>query len=303
MTIVGERTDDEILEDSSGDLEESEPKRQRRPIDWLVVGAVLTTLGLSLVLFLVYVFAFTNFQEARAQRQLLNAFTTSQGVVPLSGKLPADGLPTAVLTIPTLNLSKVAVQGTSSKETAQGPGVMSQAARPGTIGNAVIIGRRSTSGAPFAKLNTLRSGDKIKIASGLGVFHYVVVHSGVVTPGQKDPASPVNRPLLTLMTAENPGGNSSKYYVVARLVGGPGAAPKPTTKPTASALGSTGDASAVVPSIILGILYLLCIAGTIVAYKRNRANFWTVYIISTPIVLALALFWFEHLYLLLPATF
>jgi len=266
------------------------------------LGLILTVLGLSMLLFFLYVFNFTNLSEARAQRQLLNVFTTSAGAVPLSGKLPPNGAPAAILSIPELKLRQVVVQGTTSTETAKGPGVMTQAARPGTIGNAVIIGRKLTAGAPFGNIDLLRAGDRFTLESGLGKFHYVVENFGVTTPGHLDPVSPINKPQLTLVTADQPLSSSKMYYVVARQLTEPGSAPKPKKKPSTPYLGFAGDPQALLPSILLGALYLISVVATVIAYRRFRKQLWTVYVLSTPIVLAIALLWFENLYRLLPAT-
>ena len=281
---------------------ESSPPRERRRIDLLIPGLVLTVVGLSLVLFLAYVFAFTDLRHARAQHQAVDAFTTPAGVVALSGKLPPNGTPAAVLKIPAIGVSEVVLQGSSPQQTAMGPGIMTQAARPGTIGNAVIVGRRTTAGAPFAKLSTLKLGDKVFLANGLGKFTFVVIRKGTATPGQVNPASPVNRPQLTLVTASTPLGGSGLSYVVARQVTAPGVAVKPHHKPTSAELGLSGYPGAVLPSILLGLLYVALIAGTVIAYVRHRRHLWTIYVLTTPIILAVALWWFENLYLLLPST-
>jgi hypothetical protein len=167
----------------------------------------------------------------------------------------------------------------------------------------VIIGRLSSSGAPFARLSELRRGDSISLITGLGHFRYVVTRTGVATEGQRDPASPLNRAQLTLITEASPLSNSSERYVVADLKGGAGAAPKAKHRPVTSTLGLAGDPSAVVPSILLGLLWVVVLVGTIWSYRRYRRNLWTVYLLSTPILLAVALWWFENLYLLLPASF
>ncbi len=283
-------------------VSETDEAVARKKIDLVVPGLILTVVGLSLVLFLVYVMFFTTLRQERSQHQLLNIFTTPAGAVPLSGKLPANGTPAAVLTIPSIGVRQLVLQGTTAVETAQGPGILTQAARPGTIGNAVIIGRKMTAAAPFANLDQLRKGQSIYVASGLGKFRYVVFKYGIATPGQVDPASPVNRPQLTLVTSNNPVGSSDLYYVVARQLTKPGATARVRRPPTAAELGLAGYPGAVLPSILLGLLYLVAISLTVVAYRRYRANTWTIYLLTTPIILAVALWWFENLYLLLPAS-
>ena len=91
--------------------------------------------------------------------------------------------------------------------------------------------------------------------------------------------------------------------MVADLKGGAGVAPKAMHRPVPSTLGLAGDPSAVLPSILLGVLYLVVLVGSIWSYRRFRGQLWTVYLLSTPILLAVALWWFENLYLLLPASY
>ena len=87
--------------------------------------------------------------------------------------------------------------------------------------------------------------------------------------------------------------------------------PAASTAPASTPLVSTpppsppslsGDASAVPGSIVWGLASLLAVAGTIVAYRR-WPHTGTIYLLSTPILLATAVLWFEHLAQLLPASF
>ena len=110
------------------------------------------TLGLCLIAFVAYAFLFTGLQEQREQHALLNDFVTPDKTSLFSGHVPAEGQPAAVLAIPAIGLHQVVVEGTSAADLAKGPGVMIGTARPGTKGNAVIAGRLTTSGAPFADL-------------------------------------------------------------------------------------------------------------------------------------------------------
>jgi sortase A len=307
VTVIDE--EHEVIEDSVEASVDDELVSDETLIDagsrgakMLAAGLVLSVVGLTLVLFFVYVFVFTGIRASRAQHQLLEVFTTPAGAVPLSGKQPPNGYPAAVLTIPAIKVRQLVLQGSTAAQTAQGPGIMSQAARPGTIGNAVIVGRRTTAGGPFAHLDELKVGDRIELASGLGKFTFVVRHSGTATPGRLSPATPVNRPQLTLVTASSTSGGTGLFYVVAKQQTAPGVAAKPRQKPTAADLGLSGDPAAVMPSIVLGVLYVALIAASVLAYLRFRRQVWTVYVLTTPIILAAALWWFGYLYLLLPST-
>jgi LPXTG-site transpeptidase (sortase) family protein len=266
------------------------------------VGLTLITIGLAFVLFLAYLFVFTDLQQQRKQRQLLNVFTTRQGAVVLSGALPHQGDPVAILTVPAIHLDQVVVQGTSPIDLEAGPGAMPQTARLGTKGNAVIAGRRYSAGAPFGHLTSLRVGNKIRVVNGLGAFTYVVTETAhVARPGSLDPVSPTKAARLTLVTSSSMTG-SGRTYVVAKLVSSPAAAKRPKTPPTATELGITGQSSAVLATVLWGIILAMVLGASIVAYQRAGRRVLMIYALSTPIVLATALMFYSHLYLLLPST-
>ena len=283
-----------------GEFDHADRVRDRRRLR-LTIGLTLITLGLALVLFLAYLFAFTSLQAQRKQRQLLNVFTTPAGAVALSGALPKAGAPTAILTIPAIGLDQVVVQGTSPVDLAGGPGAMPQTARLGTKGNAVIAGRRFTAGAPFARLDELKRGDKIKVVTGLGSFKYRLIHPAAeVAVGDEDPASPTRRSQLTLLTSSSMTGGG-RTFVVAKLMSSPASAARPVHPPTAAELGVAGQAGAQASAIVWGILLIMSLVASIIAYQRSRGKVLMVYVLTTPIVLAIALMFYSQLYKLLPS--
>ena len=296
--LEGETTESTLDNDAAVDEEVDRPDRRRMRVS---IGLTLITLGLALLLFLAYLFSFTALQADRKQRQLLNVFTTPAGAVPLSGALPKSGAPVAVLTIPSIGLDQVVVQGTSPVDLTGGPGAMPQTARLGTKGNAVIAGRRFTAGAPFADLTLLRVGDKVKVITGLGVFKYrVTTPAAQVKPGQTDPVSPTKRAQLTLLTASTLTGGG-RTFVVAKLISDPAAAKRPVHPPTAADLGVAGQSGAQASALLWGLLLLAALIGSIVAYQRARGRLVVVYVLTTPIVLAVALMFYSQLYKLLPS--
>ncbi len=268
----------------------------------LAVALTFLTVGACLILFVGYAFMFTGLQQQREQHALLNEFLTPEARTLLNGALPPEGQPAAILEIPSIGLKQVAVEGTGAADTAKGPGVMIGTARLGTTGNAVIAGRRSTSGAPFAHLLSLRPGDAITVITGLGVFHYKVTEVGTVTAGQRDPISPTRVARLTLVTSNAPLIPTGRDYVIAKLTSAPAHAPVPTAPAPSSQRALSGASSAIVPSIVWGLVFALALVMSFTAYRREPERIWTVYLLSTPIVLALALEWFSNLYLLLPPT-
>jgi sortase A len=268
----------------------------------LRAGLVASTAGLCLLLFVGYVYAFSGLQEHRSQRALLNQFTLTTRHTILSGRLPPQGDPVAVLDIPAIGLSQVVVYGTTATDLLKGPGLMPGTARPGSLGNSVIAGHRTIDGAPFAKLVDLRSGDRIEVVTGLGVFHYRVTAAGSARPGAPDPTSPDRHPRLTLVTSGGTAASNGRSYVVASLLNTPSAARVPRRPPTTAERGLTGDAQAVLPSVMWGIVLAAGFALTFWAYWRFRRNVWSVYILSTPVLLTITLLWYENLIRLLPGT-
>ena len=171
------------------------------------IALTLGILGLSLLVFLAYAFVFTGFQEAREQRSLLNAYQSESRGKLLSLAPVPEGDPVGVLLIPHLGLRQVIVLGTSATDLLKGPGLMPGTSLPGTFGNSVIAGRRSTAGAPFGSHRPTSTGR----------FHHrrdsprVVSLSGCpgrdgssrsgrpdITDGQfrRLPSSPPTRPIL-----------------------------------------------------------------------------------------------------------
>src|SRR4029077_17629268 len=93
--------------------------------------------------------------------------------VPVSGPI-APGTSLGVVTIPEIGLDQVFVEGSSSEQTRNGPGLKTDTVLPGQTGLSVLVGHRSVSGAAFAPLGDLGPADKMKVTPGQGRFTYVV---------------------------------------------------------------------------------------------------------------------------------
>jgi sortase A len=269
------------------------------------IAMVLTLTGLSLVVFLAYTFVFTGLQEKRTQHVLLEQFESSNLKLKnslLTGVNLKEGQPEALLEIPALGTNEVVVKGTSSTDLLSGPGLMPDTALPGTEGNSVIAGRRSTAGAPFANLPSLRPGDQIVVVTGLGKFEYRVFAVGTAVAGRADPISPTAQARLTLVTSDPPVFATGRVYVEARLTSPAAHAPIPKDAPAISQRGLAGDPAAIFPSIVWGVFFVASLFVAVAFYRRWNDRIWAVYLLSTPIVLAIALVFFGNLYRLLPAT-
>lgn len=259
---------------------------------------VASTVGLCVLLFGLYVYGFSTLQEHRDQRLLLNEFTLPSRAAILSGGVPPEGDPAGILTIRAIGLTQVVVQGTTTSDLLKGPGVMPGTARPGSLGNSVIAGHRTIAGSPFANLGHVRTGDVIEVATDVGAYRYRTIAVGIAHPGGVDPTSPTRRPTLTLVTSAG----RDRLFVRAALVSRPNRDRVPRRPPTVAQRGVSGDAAAVLPSVLWGLVLLAGFATTFVAYWRYRGRQWSVYLLSTPVLLALAFLWYENLIRLLPGT-
>ena len=192
------------------------------------LGQTLITLGVVVLLFCVYELYFTNLytdkQQSRLGNDLAHSWLQPQpsaqpGVKPVAVSL---GQGIAVIRIPRLgrDYHRVVVEGVSHEDLKKGPGHYPGTAQPGTVGNMVISGHRTTYGAPFNRVDELHAGDAIVIETRDTWFTYRVTSEQVVSPtavevtypvpGQRD-AVPTKR-LLTLTTC-NP-----KYSAKQRLI-------------------------------------------------------------------------------------
>jgi sortase A len=269
------------------------------------VGVALVTVAALLAAFFAYVFVFSTVTAGRNQQRLTASLIGHPLTVTslVDGHPPSDGSAIAVLDIPALKLHQVVVEGTSAADLMKGPGLMPGTVLPGTSGNAVIAGRRVTFGAPFRSLDTLKSGQSIKVVDGAGTFTYVVSHVRTVPAGHRDVVGPTATNRLTLITADAGLLTSGRLVVVAKLKGAPARVDVVTGRiPPKTALALNGDPAAG----WLTPLWMLITVGVVVAAAaaaRRWGQPWLVYLFAAPIVLMCGLFACQALARALPATF
>jgi sortase A len=276
------------------------------------LGLAVTLTGIVLLLFAGYLLGWSDLQAAHNQRRLLTTFgsgtctkyapTCAAEYAAFDQRAPADGKAAAVLEIPAIGLRDVVVEGTTATDLQQGPGLMPATSFPGSAGEAVIAGRKLTYGGPFASINQMRPGDQISVVDFLGSFQYAVTRQFVVPAGQTLPVLHSNLGLLALVTSNQSVPPSGFYVVEARLTGDPVKAPTSPPRPAvASELGLGGDSSALVGLLGWGGALVLLLVGTVIAYRRTGRTL-LVYVLSTPVLLPVAMFTFENAARLLPAT-
>ncbi len=169
------------------------------------VGQTLMTVGLVLLLFVVYELWVTNLVTAQEQEQLHEEIEQLWAEPPPAAA-PTDGLRPvavemgtgiAVLHIPRLDsgpddrFAKVVVEGTSVADLKRGPGRIVESDQPGELGNLVISGHRTTYGAPFADLDQLEPGDAVVVETRDAWFTYAVTGTRIVLPTAVEVTLPV----------------------------------------------------------------------------------------------------------------
>ena len=116
------------------------------------------------------------------------------------------------------------VEGVRRDDLRNGAGHMPWTPLPGQPGNAVISGHRTTYGAPFHELDTLRAGDRIEVDTALGTHVYEVRDSFVVRPTDVWVTEPRPGAWLTLTTCNPRFSARERLVVQAELIDGPNAA-------------------------------------------------------------------------------
>lgn len=221
------------------------------------------------------------------------------------------------LVIPAIGVDKYVVQGVGESDLMAGPGHYPQTVLPGQVGNAAIAGHRTTYGAPFFRLNALKSGDRIIITDTSDhQYTYRVKTLKVVAPTDVAVLDPTRTAELTLTTCNPRFSLTSRLVVVATLSvpkhhsakGAVAAAPAPAPaplpgQPLASATLGTGNSTARKPALIYGALVVVLWILTRVTvlhtrrWKRNLA-----YLVGVAACLVALWFTFENVVRLLPTN-
>jgi LPXTG-site transpeptidase (sortase) family protein len=116
-------------------------------------------------------------------------------------QLPAQpaGLVTTLtrLTIPSINLDAVVVEGVNRKDLLMGPGHLPDTPEPGQTGNSVISAHRDTF---FRHIHELKQGDYILVQRAGRQFRYKVTGKKVIQPSDLAVIQPTPDAQLTLLT-------------------------------------------------------------------------------------------------------
>jgi sortase A len=319
------------------------------------VGRVLITVGVLILLFVAYQLWGTGLHTADAQNDAEREFEAAQQAFEDNPTLgPDDGATTTTagaggttttaapdsttttttpvgsdtippppgpgglvgnIEIPAIGANWYFYEGVDLSILKDGPGHYMGTPLPGQEGNAAIAGHRTTYGAPFNRVDELKSGDEIIITYPTGAkFTYGYRSTEVVSPSQTevlqakdfDEDGAVDN-MLTL-TACHPKYSARERIVIrARLNEGQVAQPVPAGQlhdeigPNLDEDATSAAPVSKTPAILWGLA-----AGMIwiAAFFLGRAwRKWPAYFLGFPFFMVALFIFFENFYALLPAGF
>ena len=259
--------------------------------------------GVVLLAFVGFEFTLSALLYDRSQVALLDSFKGSIVATNLDDPTAplAEGRPIAILSIPSIRLDEVVVEGTSPDDLKLGPGHLASTPLPGEFGNSVFAGRRSTYGAPFDRLNELTKGNLIIVTTGQGRFQYKVSQVGRAGLGEASPLQGTLDNRLTLITSDSEFYPTGRLVVIAMLQG---QAASIATRPPAPVASSDTGLSGNLIGLVLGVVFGQLLGAAIWAAFRvgARLPLSVTLMFAVPVVLALGVLAFTSLDLALPAT-
>ena len=270
-----------------------------------VLGAVVAVL--AVVGFLVAETAAGAVLQTRSQHMLANQFAETLAraagaagagdLSPLPVDPPTVGEAVAIIKIPTIGLEQVVVEGQDTASLQHGPGHVPGTSLPGQPGNAAVVGRRTTFGAPFRNLNQLSQGDDVTVTTVEGTATYKVTSVGWRSKGMFEPSK---ESTLTLVTSGPRLLAIQDLVARAQLVGQP-LPPTPQNPRTYESprSGETGMWAQVLVWFV--VIAMVSAAAFFVARRRWVPNS-VVWLLCTPVVLASLLLAVRALDTFLPAT-
>jgi sortase A len=277
------------------------PRRARARGVSTVARRGALALGITVVAFLAFGLWFSGLAHARSQVGLQRRFNVqlTNAEAPIGGAI-ATGSPVAVVDIPHIGVHEIVVEGARSAQLREGPGHVVGSSLPGQPGNAVIAGRRTLYGGPFAHLAELRTGDTIHATTGQGGSTYRVVDVAKVRAEDGSVFADHGDDRLTLITSNSRVDASGRLVVNARLVGNAYDAQPLRRTLDPAGLGLTGERDAISSVLVwLELLVLLALLGVFTLTRWSRLATWIVF---APGVALLTWLVFENAVRLLPAT-
>jgi len=196
----------------------------------------MITLGVVMLLLVVYQLFWTNIESNRKAHQIESQLREKWALPPTKGpKIPGDAV--GIMYIQRLGKTweKPVVEGVDLDDLAKGVGHFMETAEPGEVGNFAVAAHRATHGEPFANLNAIQPGDKVIVETRTDWYTYTVDKmpgasadhpawklvdpnfGAVVLPVPEKPGVIATKKLLTLVTCNPRWGHTTRLIVYGHM--------------------------------------------------------------------------------------
>ena len=262
--------------------------------------------GAGILLFLVvgsfiYSKVFTPMSEGRAQTLLEKEFVPAllNGIAPVGYPIES-GTSVALLEVKDIDLRRVVIEGTKAEDLAKGPGHLGGSAIPGQPGTSAILGRSSTYGSAFDRIDELKVGQVVTVTTAQGEHTYEIIDS-TVRSANDSAAFTGERNMLLLITGVG-GSSPDKRLVVRALLTSPvffAGAPAVDVQTSTAELGLEGSTQSPVQlAIWLFLLMFLLTSLVPISQPVGKRVTW---LIVSPVFLVILLQVWRHASLLYPS--
>ena len=205
------------------------PRARRSVFSTLVrgLGEFMITVGVLMLLLVVYQLYWTNLQADRAQGALTDELR-KQWDAPAAASVPRKPIPGKALGLMYFrrlgeDWVKPIVEGVGLDSLAKGVGHFPKNAMPGEVGNFALAAHRATHGEPFKDLDKVRKGDRLVVETRDRWYVYVIDtnfrlvdpnYGAVVWPVPEKAGVKPSEKLITLVTCNPRWGSSTRliYY-------------------------------------------------------------------------------------------
>jgi LPXTG-site transpeptidase (sortase) family protein len=245
----------------------------------------VATVGVALLLFVLYALYGTALFEGRSQRALQREFRGETEAIArgasLSPKILAD------LSIPEVGIDEIVTEGTTSAALANGPAFVPPLTNSPQPPPVVIIGHRTAYGGAFRHLGDLRAGNQVTIRTTQGVVATYIVERKLNIGPHSRVTSPDGQQRLYLVSADPAYTDQGRIVVVARRTdaGSSLRAPTPPPVPIPSLHGSAPGAAAGI--LIIVALFVASAALALYATVWSRIARVAMRVVQVVLMIAL----------------
>lgn len=123
-----------------------------------------------------------------------------------------------ILSVPKIGLEQVVLFDSTVENLKHAPSLIKETAFPGTRGNAVIAGHRTTYGFPFKRIDELNKGDKIVFKNQSGKATYRVIKKFRVRPNDRSVLKQTKGARISLLSCDPPLSSAYRLIIVGAAV-------------------------------------------------------------------------------------